>query len=104
MGAEQFYTIVSGKTPQEAFDKAIQEAHHEYGHEGYTGTIAEKDGFGFVMIPMLQVPEGEEPLTAEEYAVHLIKKCDKRVDDVGGPAGCIQVGEEEFLFFGWALC
>src|SRR5262245_42519472 len=26
----------------------------------------------------------------------------RRVDDKWGPAGCIRVGPEEFLFFGWA--
>jgi len=31
-----------GKTAQEAFDAAVAQARHEYGHGGYTGTIAEK--------------------------------------------------------------
>lgn len=42
MGADTFITIGSGKTFDEAFRAAVKQAQWEYGHGGYTGTIAEK--------------------------------------------------------------
>ena len=47
MGAEQFFTIELGANQHSAFDKAKHEAQWEYGHGGYTGTIAEKPGFKY---------------------------------------------------------
>jgi len=49
MGAADFTTIAVGKTPGLAFNAAIEDALYDYGHAGYTGTIAEKGGDGFVM-------------------------------------------------------
>jgi hypothetical protein len=49
MGACDFQSIAVGKTAQEAFRAAVEEAAYEHGHGGYTGTIAEKQDF--VMIP-----------------------------------------------------
>jgi len=48
MGASYFEDLSFGKTPREAFNKAVEEARYEYGHAGYTGTIAEKDGFTLI--------------------------------------------------------
>ncbi len=45
MGAEEFFTVEFGRTPEEAFDKAVADAQYYYGHGGYTGTIAEKNSF-----------------------------------------------------------
>lgn len=45
MGATDFQTYAYGKTAQEAFRAAQEHARYEYGHGGYTGTIAEKRGF-----------------------------------------------------------
>ena len=94
MGACTFDTVASGKTAAEAFSNAVEEARYMYGHAGYTGTIAEK--WEFVMIGL---PEGRE---VGEYAQELIDKCDKRVDDKWGPAGCIKMEEGRYYFFGWA--
>jgi hypothetical protein len=49
MGAFDFHTRAQGATPEEAFNAAVDQARHEHGHGGYTGTIAEKAGDGFVM-------------------------------------------------------
>lgn len=45
MGATTFETIAFGRTAGEAFDAAVKDALYWHGHGGYTGTIAEKDGF-----------------------------------------------------------
>jgi hypothetical protein len=106
MGAETFTTMGKGATAQEAFRSASEQARYDYGHAGYTGTLAEKGDF--VLIP---VPSGIVDETAERkevrrfyvrYADSLIESGDPRIDDKWGPAGCIDMGEGEFLFFGWA--
>ena len=96
MGAEVFTTTAKGSDARNAFIGAVREAQYECGHGGYTGTIAEKDGF--TVIPL---EEGREPY---EYAGELIDECDRRVNDKWGPAGCFELGEGRYLFFGWASC
>lgn len=92
MGAHQFMVRARGKTPKEAFYEAVDQASYEHGHGGYTGTIAEKREF--VVIP---VPLGEP---AARFANRLLD--DPRVNDKWGPAGCVHLGDDEYLFFGWA--
>ena len=45
MGANAFYTISKAVTPYEAFSAAVKDAQFNWGHDGHTGTIAEKHGF-----------------------------------------------------------
>lgn len=53
MGASDYSSISAGKTPEAAFRSAVEQAQWEDGHSGYTGTIAEKQGAGFIMLPAL---------------------------------------------------
>jgi len=94
MGAEVFIVRSNGKNAHEAFEKAVSVAHYNYGHRGYTGTIAEKSSFIVIDPPVFG--------TAEEYVKDLIDNRDSRIGDKWGPAGCIKCGENEYLFFGWA--
>lgn len=94
MGATDFYAYGTGKTAREAFRAAQDEALHEYGHNGYTGTIAEKSEYVSV-----QVPEGKDPM---QHAQDLVDADDRRTCDKYGPCGCIKVGEGRYLFFGFA--
>jgi hypothetical protein len=91
MGATTFIQTESGKTAREAFENAREQAGYDHGHAGYTGTIAEKNDF-----TMFKVPEGKD---ADDYADELIDD-----DKLGkwGPAGCIDLGDDEYMFFGWA--
>jgi hypothetical protein len=50
MGGNTFFTTAEGRTADDAFRTAVSQAQWEYGHGGYTGTIAEKASDGFVMI------------------------------------------------------
>lgn len=113
MGGEQFVTRKSGKTAAEAFKTAVEWARHEYGHRGYTGSIAEKSDF-----KMCSVNDGETP----EAAVNRYLDDDNHFsDDKWGPAACIDAGPVKsamegprgnvpsikdpphlFIFFGWA--
>lgn len=96
MGAAEFMSWGKGTTPQKAFDSAREAALFEYGHGGYTGTIAEKQGFSV----LATVNTRKEAVT---MANELLDSDDPRVDDKWGPAGCIVVrGTEYCLFFGWA--
>ncbi len=71
MGAEQFFTVSLGRNPHQAFDKAVEQAYWDYGHGGYTGSIAEKDGFKFagqVSTPhWRKVPDWFEREIAKRY-------------------------------------
>ena len=95
MGADTFFNHAKGKTANEAFKNAVQDAAHEYGHGGYTGTIAEKQSFVMIELP-------NDTKDAIAYANELIDNNDQRIDDKWGPAGCIKVKDGEYLFFGWA--
>jgi hypothetical protein len=94
MGAEQFTSVGNGATAQAAFEQAHDEACYDYGHRGYTGSLAEKDCFTEIV-----VPEGK---SAIEFSDELLENCDERVDDKWGPAGCVKMEEGKYLFFGWA--
>jgi hypothetical protein len=94
MGAQVFMTTAAGKTADEAFRSAVSDALHENGHGGYSGTIAEKHNFR-----MISFPEGEKAAT---YADRLIEEDDSRIRDKWGPAGCIDMKNGRYLFFGWA--
>ena len=94
MGADPFITSSSGKSAEEAFDRAVEAALHECGNGGYTGTIAEKTSF-----IELELPEGASPV---KEANRLVEIDDERISDKFGPAGCFTLGNYRYLFFGWA--
>ena len=94
MGSECFSIIGHGDNAKDAFDEAKNEAQYDHGHSGYTGTIAEKDDF-----IIIKLPEGN---TADDYSNELMGDDDPRIASKWGPAGCIEVSEGTFLFFGWA--
>lgn len=102
MGAEQFRTEAKGKTAQEAFNAAKEEAYYDYGHAGYTGTIAEKDSF---VMAKTQGKLGAAYRIADaiEDGESWVHPDDCRAyDDKWGPALCLQIAEDEWLFFGIA--
>jgi hypothetical protein len=53
MGATTFQTTATGKDASEAYKNAVDEAYYWNGHGGYSGTIAEKDGYDLWAIPAL---------------------------------------------------
>jgi hypothetical protein len=103
MGATTFMTLASGATPQEAFKRAVAQAQYDHGHDGYSGTLAEKYNFAIV-------GEAADIHTAQIMADRMIDDEDPRIDDKWGPAGCLRIlavkagKEPQFLFFGWASC
>ena len=123
MGGTTFFTYGEGKTPEEAFRAARKKALYDHGHRGYTDTIAEKTSFVVisdtledVMQRLNQVRDSGEKDGLErllksmkrikaphvQVAEALLDLADPRVDDKRGPAGCIKLEGEKYLFFGWA--
>ncbi len=96
MGADTFIQESEGANAEEAFNNAVNKARQWYGDRGYTGSMAEKEEF--VLIDFKQT----ENQTVEEFIDKLIEHQDERIDDKWGPAGCIQISENKFIFFGWA--
>lgn len=99
MGAETFSHIASGATAREAFEAAVRQAQYDHGHSGYTGTIAEKDSF-------ITLAVSDERLAEIKKSPWFDSGDDDelwaQVDDKWGPAGCIDLKDGRFLFFGWA--
>lgn len=121
MGAADFTTIATGKTVGEAFNKARRDAQYEFGHGGYTGTIAEKGDFIEIPVPkgttaerlvakaseaswaweQARWNEGYKPTAKERAAVrYLIDKLGERTyqrfmeaahGDKWGPAAALQI-------------
>jgi hypothetical protein len=97
MGATVFIERIRANSVNSAFASAREQARDEIDDDdGYTGTILEKDSF--IMIPL---PNGAD---ADMYIRELIENNDSRIDDKWGAAGCIQLSENEYVFFGWASC
>jgi len=95
MGACDFMITCKAATAKAAFDEAREDARHEHGHGGYTGTIAEKSSFR-----MISTPAG---VTPREHARNLLAADTRHfTQDSFGPAGCIKIAEGEWLFFGFA--
>lgn len=94
MGACDFTVIETGKTADIAFRAARDHAQYMNGHGGYTGTIAEKHDF-----TVIKVPEGADPA---QFAQKLMDDHDDRISNKWGPAGCVYLGDDRWVFFGWA--
>jgi hypothetical protein len=115
MGATTFYNkiYVKEKTREnakKAFIELRDVALHYHGHGGYSGSIAEKDGFTMSRKPK-DIPVGtwvemvhdfdEEDTSQEHY--YDLKSDYKIYDDKWGPALCIETNKG-FVFCGWASC
>lgn len=94
MGAQDFQETSKGGTINEAFENAVEQARHEHGHGGYTGTIAEKHDFTEIKCLPDKTPQQMMDLVMEDD--------DHWAQDKWGPAAAIQTGENEWTFFGWA--
>lgn len=68
MGATTFTCHAAGKTVDEAFKSAVADAHYWHGHDGYSGTIAEKSGWMAIKNPVARPTlEVAETLMAAEW-------------------------------------
>jgi hypothetical protein len=111
MGAEQYEVTASGATVEQAFAAAREKALYDYGHRGYTGTIAEKDEF-----VVLEAPPTVEPAQFVKWVMdggyhvdlvpaehqEAIKEAIAQVDDKWGPSGATKIADGEWIFYGFA--
>lgn len=111
MGASEFGTKSKGKTVAEAFRTAVEEAQYLHGHGGYTGTVAEKDGFKVFSVPeettlerFLELISNFDDLddSLPPGARKTIEQARKVYDDKWGPAVAVKVAPDEWLFCGLA--
>jgi hypothetical protein len=113
MGAEEFEHAARGKTMSDAFDSAVSDAQYAYGHSGYTGTIAEKDGYiDFGVLPDActpsdlmdwiydSCPETESPL-GKTFG-DLAGAINATFNDKWGAACGFTIGPDKYLFTGLA--
>lgn len=102
MGAEFFIHRYAGENPQEALRGAIDQAQYNYGHAGYTGTIAEKIG----AIPVLHETIATSLEAMDHAEMEHFK--DPRIDDKWGDEVLVIPTEEKedgktiYVFAGWA--
>ncbi|MET9403947.1 hypothetical protein [Kitasatospora sp. NPDC002965] len=85
MGAERFTTYQDGIDVTQAFRDAVEDARYEYGHRGYTGTIAEKEDWQTVTSTPLSMDD------AEALADRIMRDYEHPLQDAWGPAGAIPV-------------
>ena len=90
MGAQDFMNLErrqgESDTMRDAFRRAVDQAAWDYGHAGYTGTIAEKGE-----VYLIQNPAPLPYEAAEKMAYDLIDSPNCRAADKWGPAGAIPV-------------
>jgi len=94
MGASDFTVKAKGTNALMAFEIAVEEARYEYGHGGYSGSVAEKGEFKMVGIKPSETPD--------QAVDRCMSDDDHFCQEKWGPAGCVSVGNGEFIFFGWA--
>ncbi|MBB4738337.1 hypothetical protein BJY16_001796 [Actinoplanes octamycinicus] len=80
-----FDQYAAGADPAAAFASAVADARYEYGHDGYSGTIAEKNDFVIITRQLMTLDQ------ASNLADELISNSDPRIDNKWGPAGAIPV-------------
>lgn len=100
MGAETFSQVATGETAKLAFRSAVESAQWDHGHSGYSGTIAEKDGF--IDLTHEADPDTLQSIRRDEYFGEYNSDLFMKVDNKWGPAGCVELKPGRYLFFGWA--
>jgi hypothetical protein len=108
MGGAAFFCVASGKTMGVAFKAAVKEAQHEYGHAGYTGTIAEKSSarqlnlgdHWLSHVRTIELDEDEAEMFVDAVREHADPPYDK-----WGPADAFEIapdedGKRRWVFFG----
>jgi len=103
MGGTQFSVIAElVGTIEATFQSLKEQAAWEYGHAGYTGTIAEKTCWKrYAVVPDLKAAKR---LVAEFFQKN---QYEEEIGSKWGPAGVIEfkeTGKTMLFFFGWASC
>ena len=115
MGACTFEAYGHGTTALQAFTDALERAYYDHGHSGYSGSIAEKEGYVEFSLPVdktlndfdaainSHLDDDSAPmrkLFGDETTSRLLSAYDSK----WGPAVAIKSGDNEWYFCGWASC
>lgn len=98
MGADYFENFIPILDKDLAFSEAVSRAQYDYGHAGYTGTIAEKSSYKTVFPHLIHRDLVEDWATTYDQ---------EHPHDKWGPANHVAVcdSSDELIghyFFGWA--
>jgi len=99
MGATPFVVVARGRDVLSAFRSAREDALHEHGHGGYTGTIAEKHDVTYGGWHL------DDEAAARRFAIVELNADDERSQQrwtKDGPAGAVRFGVDGWVFFGLA--
>lgn len=129
MGASSFIDISVGETMGKAFLAAVEQAQYDYGHAGYTGTIAEKGEYTVFTVPpgitswlelekVIDKTIWPSEMAEDDPYQSFIRKASQAIDDKWGPCGAMEItgisdlpdwirpmpkeGDKVFVFFGMA--
>jgi len=96
MAGQEFICSAKGKDAYEAFRVAVREAQFAHRHAKNTGTIADKMDFKMIMC------QQNEIAISAAIEAH-VRSEESPIKNPFGPAGCIDAGNGEYIFFGVAL-
>lgn len=103
MGATNFFRAAYGNDPQEAYDKAYDQAESEKGHQdGYSGDLNSKDGFVVVKTPedvkltvwLKALSEGNLPQSLQIHAEEFTRQ-HEIYDEKSEPALCFEKFDQD---------
>lgn len=100
MGAERFDEYQNGTDAKLAFNRAHERACYDYGHRGYTGSLAEKSQF--------EIRNGGKAVKLSEAEAFADNDLDENDHDKWGPAWALKIKADDsdhiigFYFYGYA--
>ena len=92
MGASTFSASVYAPSAEEGYDLLVAEAHYEYGHDPFNGTISTTEGF-------IEMPFG----LAEDSEDWMERVFDSEEVRKWGPCACVEATHIEKNDKGWPL-
>jgi hypothetical protein len=95
-GGDEFVMFGRGTNAKKIFNDLVEDARFEYGSGGYSGSIAEKDGFKI---------RSHTPMTRAQANAFIDRDIDQ--NDKWGPAFAVPIASktgkvEGYMFYGWA--
>lgn len=94
MTLKPFIVLITGQSPERAFDAGTHAARLAFGNGGFTGSLADKGSFILIRCPKIYEPKA--------YAERLLDSQDPRICDMWSPAGMIQQGPGAWWAFGFS--
>ena len=94
MNLQPFIQLVTGQSPDGAFDAGTHAARLAFGNGGFTGTLADKGSYIVIRCPKIYEPKA--------YAEYLIDSQDQRIAEMWSPAGLILQGPGAWWCFGFS--